>query len=184
MDGPTAVIPQAERQQSRRKHAFVPARKLSKAFARSAPQTPAQAASWDNSSSSISTFILSPPHSPTTTISKAERRKSQRVVSPQVVSSILDSMYAYPVNRESNRLSLPKYQDKASLHHKSSLGTGASRICRCSAFYSSGIYLKLHAPRSGCVQTIVRKVPSPPIPHHQNETQYSGTHLQQRLFLQ
>ena len=145
MDGPTAVLSQAERQQNRRKPLLIPAVKLSKVFGRSASQTPAQAASWDNLSSSItSTFILSPSHSTTTAISKGGRRKSQRVVSPQVVSSIVDSMYAYPVNRESNRLSLPRYQDKTSLHHKSSLGTVTSRICRCSAFYSLVIFILNH----------------------------------------
>jgi hypothetical protein len=130
MDGPTAVIPQAERQQDRRNAHFLPAPKLSKVFGRSASQTLTQSASCDNLSSSTS--IISPPRSPSTTISKGGRRKSQRVVSPQVVASILDGMYAYPINRESNRHSPTKYRDKASLHHGASVGTVASGICRYS----------------------------------------------------
>lgn len=138
MDGPTAVTPQVERQQDRRNSLFLPAPGLSKVFGRSASQTLPQGASRDNLGSS--TFILSPPRSPNTTISKGGRRKSQRVVSPEVVTSILDGMYAYPVNRESNRLSPTKHRDKSFPHHKSSLGTVASRICRYSAFYSSARY--------------------------------------------
>jgi len=179
MDGPRAVIPQAERQQDRRNALFLPAPKLLKVFGRPTSQTPAQAASWDKPSSSTS--ILSPPRSPSTTISKSRRRKPQRVVSPEVVASILDGMYAYPVNRESNRHSPTKYRDKASLHHGSSLGTVASGTCRYSAFYSSVIHLKFHTPRSGYVQTIVRKSSSPSIPNHQTQSRYSGTHFQQRL---
>lgn len=130
MDGPTAVIPQAERQQDRRNALLPPAPKSSKVFGRSASQSLTQPASWENLSSS--TPIISPPRSPSTTTSKGERRKSQRVVSPQVVASILDGMYAYPVNRESNRHSPTKYRDKASLHHGLSVGTVASGTRRYS----------------------------------------------------
>jgi len=145
MDGAKALTQQADRQQSRRS-LFNPAPRLSKVFGKSASQTPAPATSCDDLSSSIaSTTILSPPRSPTTPVSKRGKRKPQRVVSPQVVSSMVDSMYAYPVNRESNRLAPPKYQDKNSLHQKSSPRTVASRICRFSAFYSSAIHLTAYA---------------------------------------
>ena len=177
MDGTTAVIQQAERQQNRRSHLFNPAPKLSKVFGKSASQTPAPGASCDDLSSSTAT--LSPPCSPTTPITKRGKRKPQRVVSPQVVSSIVDSMYAYSVNRESNRLAPPKNQDKTFLHQKSSLRMVASRICGLSAFYSSAIHFKLHTPRSGNIQRIVRSSSSGAVSYHQTESQYSGTPLQE-----
>jgi hypothetical protein len=69
------------------------------------------------------------------TVLKGRRDKHQRIAS-QVFTSVLKVKYTYCVNRESNRLSPSKCQDKAPWHQKTSFGTAntsTSRICRFSS---------------------------------------------------
>ncbi|KAJ3488217.1 hypothetical protein NLJ89_g11639 [Agrocybe chaxingu] len=120
-----------------RGHFFGPSRKLSQVFGRSPSPGPSSSPPTalsvnnsipDNSSSYKPNHLRASSHSPTasTSTSRAKQSKKRQSVSPAVVTGILNSMYAHPVNQRIGGASQSSREEGSKLRRIWSSGSGTA----------------------------------------------------------